>query len=87
MAKKRTKARKTKKRKVRRVRSVLRKRAGRKPRKGERKGQSISYGYGYYMKGGVLHKYDSKRDAKIKAKRVRKPSEAAWRGDLKGKRV
>ena len=61
-------------------------------RKGDRKGQSISIGGGYYMKAGKVHKYSKSRDTKLpsrgkKTKRIRKPGEAPWRGDVKGKRV
>ena len=61
--------------------------AGRVPKKGERKGQSIKWGAAGYLKGKKYHEYDRKRDRKIKAKTIRKPGSAPWRGDLKGKRI
>lgn len=42
---------------------------------------------GYYLKAGKLHKYNIKKDAAIKSKRVRKKGYAAWRGDAKGSNV
>jgi len=40
-----------------------------------------------YRKSGGIHKIDLKRDAKRKAKQVRKVGQPSYRGDLRGKRV
>lgn len=61
--------------------------AGKVPKKGERKGQSIKFGDSGYLKGGRYHEYDMNRDRRIKAKTIRKPGAARWRGDLQGGRI
>lgn len=87
--KKEPKKRKTPVKKVgnksRRIERVVGKKT---PKKGTRGGQSKEFGSKrYYVKGGTAHEYDTKRDRKTKAKRVRKRGEAKWRGDAKGSRV
>jgi hypothetical protein len=39
-----------------------------------------------YMKGGEWHRYDLEKDKAHKAKRIRKPGEPRWKGDLAGER-
>ena len=59
-------------------------------RKGARKGQTkprVVRGKRVYFKAGKMHKVSYARDKKIKAKHTRKPKQASWRGDVKGKRV
>ncbi len=55
---------------------------------GKREGQSILLtrigDKRYYAKEGIAHAYDLERDRKIKAKRIRRPNAATWRGDAKG---
>lgn len=53
---------------------------------GKRKGQSKGEGFpfGYYVKGGILHRKSLSRDRKIKAKTIRKKGTASWRGDKAG---
>jgi hypothetical protein len=41
----------------------------------------------FYRKAGTLHRFSRTRDAKIKAKKVRKAGQPYWRGDRKGSRV
>lgn len=55
--------------------------------KGKRRGQSIRYGKGTYVKSGKVHRYSRSRDARRRAKHKRKHGSAKWRGDLPGRRI